>query len=93
MKNKYLLITDKNEFSQYIVEAESWQRALSKCYDYYGENHYITIADFEIIIEKKTYEDALNLFEHLIDEKIEFFGIIQQFFRNNLEKIDGVEEV
>ena len=92
MKNKYLLITDKNEFSQYIVEAESWQRALSKCYDYYGESHYITIADFETIVEKKTYEDALNLFEHLIDEKIEFFGIVQQFFRNNLKKIEKGEE-
>ena len=87
MKNKYLLITDRNEFSQYIVEADSWQKALSKCYDYYGERRYITIADFETIVEKKISEDALNLFESLIDEKIEFFGIIHQPFRNNLKKI------
>ena len=93
MRNKYLLITDKNEFSQYIVEADSWQKALSKCYDYYGENHYITIADFETIVEKKTCEDALNLFEYINDEKIKIFVIIHHFFRNNLKTIDGVEEV
>lgn len=87
MKNRYLLITDN---SHYTVEAVSWQHAMVKFYDYFGETNYITVADFEMIINKKSLEDSIKLFTHLIGcDYILFFGIIQEQFVNEMIDIDA----